>query len=281
MTKRRLRLRLTEYPQIIEGLRQQAARFDGEHADDDPWWPDLHREITDGDLALWWVTEPMARLARAYAPDLPDWDFAAVRPAAAGVIIWDGSSGLETGIPARGDRPAWRATVQGVFWGMYDMQPVLLPLVRSTDTPLAPDEKAGVLCFGPVFLLTDENAAHTMMQMIGTTLILAQTPTVVTRHDQRMPRAGGMRQTRPGMPMAVTQIVLREAVRHADAVRADEEKSGKKWTLTHRHLVRGHWRQQACGPNLQWRKPTFVPPYIKGPADGDLRLTQDVHVWRR
>lgn len=41
---------------------------------------------------------------------------------------------------------------------------------------------------------------------------------------------------------------------------------------TARWLVRGHWRNQACGPNRSERKHVFIEPYWKGPEGGPLRV---------
>lgn len=36
-------------------------------------------------------------------------------------------------------------------------------------------------------------------------------------------------------------------------------------------VVRGHWRQQACGPNYSERRPVFVLPYVKGDPEKPLK----------
>ena len=76
--------------------------------------------------------------------------------------------------------------------------------------------------------------------------------------------------------MAVTLIDLR-ALRQVDIDPVDE--SGRVYR--HRWVVRGHWRQQAFGPDRSQRKPLFIAPYIKGPAGAPLLATEHVHVWRR
>ena len=48
-------------------------------------------------------------------------------------------------------------------------------------------------------------------------------------------------------------------------------------------MVRGHWRQQACGPNRTLRKRIFVAEHSAGPSDKPLRVRPDsqvVHVLR-
>lgn len=34
-------------------------------------------------------------------------------------------------------------------------------------------------------------------------------------------------------------------------------------------MVRGHWRNQACGKNMQDRERKWIQPYLKGPEDGE------------
>lgn len=48
-----------------------------------------------------------------------------------------------------------------------------------------------------------------------------------------------------------------------------------------RHVVRGHWRQQAHGPRRSLRRTTWVPPHTKGPAGAPFLPTETVFVWRR
>lgn len=40
-------------------------------------------------------------------------------------------------------------------------------------------------------------------------------------------------------------------------------------------VVRGHWRQQACGENYSERRPVFVLPHVKGPTDKPLKAPAD------
>lgn len=45
--------------------------------------------------------------------------------------------------------------------------------------------------------------------------------------------------------------------------------------------VRGHWRNVAYGPGRAERRPVYVAPFIKGPADKPLRVRETVKVWDR
>lgn len=38
------------------------------------------------------------------------------------------------------------------------------------------------------------------------------------------------------------------------------------------HIVRGHWKMQACGPNLSERKPIWIQPYWRGPEGAAIAV---------
>ncbi len=59
------------------------------------------------------------------------------------------------------------------------------------------------------------------------------------------------------------QLDCREALR--DYVRGE-----RRGPLTVQFLVRGHWRQQACGPKFSDRRATWIEPYWKGPEDAPI-----------
>lgn len=49
----------------------------------------------------------------------------------------------------------------------------------------------------------------------------------------------------------------------------------------HRWVVRGHWRNQPCGPGRIDRRPTWIPWHVKGPENAPLLTGEKVHAWRR
>lgn len=50
----------------------------------------------------------------------------------------------------------------------------------------------------------------------------------------------------------------------------------KLWRVKSRFCVRGHWRDQACGPGRRQRRRTWIAPHWKGPVDG----TKLAHLYR-
>lgn len=104
---------------------------------------------------------------------------------------------------------------------------------------------------------------------------LMATPGVAERRDTDT-RTGqaATRQTPPSSRVSVIDLRPMRNV-HAEL----DEKTGRK--LTVRHVVRGHWRNQAYGQHRAQRKLTFIAPYIKGPEGAPLKTTsQRVYRWR-
>jgi hypothetical protein len=82
--------------------------------------------------------------------------------------------------------------------------------------------------------------------------------------------------TRPSK--AVTVVDLRRQVPPPAVRDADTQPA---WRASHRWVVRGHWRQQACGPGRSQRRPVWIEPHVKGPDGAPLLAAEKVMVWRR
>lgn len=106
-------------------------------------------------------------------------------------------------------------------------------------------------------------------------LFLLLNQTVVDIQEEEPNRATRRRMLRKGLPQKVTVIALR---RHANANRQEGE-SLVEWS--HRWIVRGHWRWQACGPNRSERRRIWIAPFVKGPEDKELIVTDKVYSLER
>lgn len=58
------------------------------------------------------------------------------------------------------------------------------------------------------------------------------------------------------------------------ASRAESRGSQVEWAR--RWIVRGHWRQQPCGPASSLRRITWIDPFVKGPEDKPLDIRPTV-----
>ncbi|MDK8345413.1 MAG: hypothetical protein QP780_01000 [Brevibacterium sp. UMB1308B] len=265
MKKRSQRLNIFTLPYLQQGLARTslAQNTPGARFTKDP--------------LLMWVTEQMTVLAYEYAPDLPEWDFDAATQSSSGIIIWEGSTGLNAPMPGPVAR-MWGFVIQGIVWVHADNGTRFFPLGRSQDVFRTPAKLP--LVTPPFSYSAAELAEHLprLWAMLGTTLILSDTPTVAAQRTFKPPPPGPT--GRAPLHSPVTKVMLRENL--PTGLPATKSEGGeKKWGLKKRHLVRGHWRAQVCGPGRADRRPTFVPPYIKGPADAPLVVKPRVHVWGR
>lgn len=111
-------------------------------------------------------------------------------------------------------------------------------------------------------------AQLTRLRYVAALLSIMDQRIVVTRKE-RADRATRKRMERAGWTheQLVQVIQLRRAENHA----AHRESSGEPVEWSCSWVVRGHWRQQACGPNHSERRPVFVLPHVKGPDDKPLK----------
>lgn len=237
---------------------------------------------------LWFVTWEMTRLAVTASETLPDWSPQAVRPSPTGIIVWERGTGMT--VPWTGPRlgPAVRGAfgqeigtevaVDGLlWWGEADGLALGL-LTADPRAAVASDSPGDILCD----VETDEvivddagRAAHGVRvgALLGATWLLASQPTIGTQRLIRGDRdLAGLT-----LPSDITVVDLRTLVE----AHGDHEPGHRDVYHDHRWLVRGHWRQQRCGPGGSQRRPTWVVPHLKGPAGAPVHLAEQVMVWRR
>jgi hypothetical protein len=110
-------------------------------------------------------------------------------------------------------------------------------------------------------------------------LWLLQGQTITEVRKEEADRAAAKRAKRMNMPSAVTVIALRRKS-HAH----DPGETNVEWH--HRWLVRGHWRWNVCGEHHplaqevepgKYRARLWVTPYIKGPDDAPLVVSQKIY----
>lgn len=246
--------------------------------------------------SLWWVTHQMMKLAQEAGPSLPEWSPSMYIPDMNGLLLWENTLGTVPwtmapdssltrdafGKPAiplvETHGMAWSTRAGTVRIAMVSRnrelakesgfpeiagRPVLTPVAYLDNVPLygvqPPDN-------------TDREAP--LLAVIGATWGLMQQPTLVSTKMTNGPVLG--RGADPADTNDVTLVDLRRVQQVRDGA---TDPSGSH--LTNRHIVRGHWRQQACGPEHSLRKPIWIAPHIKGPDDGKLVTGEIVNVWRK
>lgn len=215
--------------------------------------------LEEGDM--WWVKPDMARLAQTAADTIPpSARFEDYMPSLGGICIWEKGITLTTGLHAT-----------GAIW-----LPVMGEIIAS---PLAQDYTLENLAWD-----TTEHENQEIKKLLTTTWLLATQENVgkirdektrLRRHWIPKPEKG------PRPEQQVHIVTLREAKPAQTPIDDTTEERGESW-LTVRFLVRGHWRNQACGPRQSLRRPTWVAPYIKGPETAPIKpVKPTVKVWRR
>lgn len=256
---------------------------------------------------LYWVSRDMTSVALDASADLPDWTPAGALPAPLGVVVWE--QGLPA-MPAAGvPRVVWpmgalgaavppRVEVDAVLWAQYGGAVHVTVLTRThrlrslvdagaragvdlvipADVALWPMSSMRVPATEPITGEDMHGDGAGLVAALGATWLLMQQPTVAT--GRRVTPTGRAQRlaSREGRPPEQVSII---DLRRMDYYREDPGAGGTGREYHHRWIVRGHWRQQAHGPGRSQRRPTWVPSYVKGPADAPLLTTEHVHVWRR
>jgi hypothetical protein len=306
-------------PHRLPRIRQQMMRLHRDAAADMPAIRDRARELGTeqpdvdsvaeltrtadalGAAELFWVTRDMTAVALDASATIPAWTPAAARPAPFGLLVWDGglpelawrgAPDMAWTVNALGLRVPPTVPVDGVLWGPgpRGIRFTLLTGTAALDQlgALVPRWAATELfAFGMIDLPLLEDVPTTsrdwssgLIAALGATWLLMMQPTVAEPRplvEPPEPDRPGTR--RPRSDRAVTVIDLRRT----HPARADRTDSGDgpSRVYTRRWLVRGHWRQQAVGPGRSQRRPTYVPPYVKGPDGAPMIETERVNVWRR
>lgn len=99
---------------------------------------------------------------------------------------------------------------------------------------------------------------------------------IVRQREEYVPRAEVKRCRRVGLPSTLKVVTLRREligpVPHGTPGPRD-------WS--HRWMVSGHWANLAVGPGRTQRRRTWIPAYVKGPADKPLVIKDQVRAWVR
>jgi hypothetical protein len=109
-----------------------------------------------------------------------------------------------------------------------------------------------------------------MRMVIGLALFIAEKGPgrKLGRHTtkSRRRRGVGPRDDKPEIYILGDDIIVpREIIDSATSLVGNRT----QWRLRRRFVVRGHFRNQACGPQRQERRPTWIRPFWKGPEDGE------------
>ena len=277
MVRRKSRLTARTLPLLRDDIYETLAiigAYEDQRQDDEA--PAVHdwelfgiQMRTIRDAQLWWVSPDMTAVVRAAYPDVPmEGKISDYTPALGGVLIWEGGLGIES-VSEEGEV----VPVVGAWWHFVDLDAPagsIIPLVRDPDSAqgVAPHlSKEG-----------NRDLEVILMKALITTWLLSDQPTVATRTTERSDVRRAWVPKQQATPSEITVATLRRINRDSDE---STTSGGERGPYSHRFLVRGHWRNQVCGPRRTMRKPTWVVPYVKGPEDAPFQAKDKINVWRR
>src|SRR5262249_28976173 len=102
-------------------------------------------------------------------------------------------------------------------------------------------------------------------RLLATLWLLAAQERLVDQRRATITNKGALRRfvkDHGRSPAAVRVIDVRRPARETTSA---HEHRDVEWTR--RWIVTGHWRQQAYGEGRSLRRPTWIAPFVKGPAD--------------
>jgi hypothetical protein len=109
----------------------------------------------------------------------------------------------------------------------------------------------------------EEDVGRSIFGTLKTVWLLMRQP-LANVSDAHLGRAARRRLQRGGRPVPTVRVL---ALRRPAGAVADGSEV-REWH--HRWIVRGHWRMAAVGEGRQQRRPVWVSPHVKGPADAPL-----------
>lgn len=117
------------------------------------------------------------------------------------------------------------------------------------------------------------NQAPNALRVLAAFALLLTQEGVTEATADGIDRATARRLQRAGSIVPPVRVVRIRGERHSGGAA-----SSAGHHLTKRFIVRGHWRNQAHGPNRSLRRPTWISPHIKGPEHAPLDARPTVYL---
>jgi hypothetical protein len=174
------------------------------------------------------------------------------------------TAGLRIGVEASG---RWACMGAELVLDGYKLGPPTMPPDQETRDKLTADDVVAEAYTNSFRYL------HALWLMLGQEIVQAS--------PAELDRAARRRAERAKIPPRVTVIQLRRV-----AYRGEAHPEGSLVDWQHRWIVRGFWRWQVCGPNHplaqevapgKWRARIWIAPFVKGPVDKPLVVTEKIY----
>lgn len=150
-------------------------------------------------------------------------------------------------------------TMSRTIEDLYDRQsndPGVTYRYRPDDPPALPEDD-----------ITRGTALHVLRNFVSW---LTATGGMATRTPQSRPPSASEMGPRPNVWVVGKEVKLSREMRQTAtdvALGCANQRAG--WKVRVRYVVRGHWRNQACGQGRGERRKQWIAPFWKGPQDGE------------
>lgn len=262
--------------------------------------------------ALWWVSPDMTQLAATAARTLPQWTPKHAVPHSSGVVVWCGDT-----ITVTHPITESRVPVRAAYWFVCRNRLNVTAYTDTTALPKGTQpESAKGLCEAGVFTIpltkwipannTTARDTYHVLQLLGATWLLAGQDSLTEKKPIRgqgkrskyirMEATNGTGEKVSTQDVNLISIIqlktsgsneqlataeptgaADQSPNTTDGADGDKRDTGRGKVFHVRWVVRGHWRQQAVGPNHSEHKPVFIAPHVRGPQGAPLKTT--VYRW--
>lgn len=263
--------------------------------------------------ALWWVSPDMTQLAATAARTLPQWTPKRAVPHSSGIVVWCGDT-ITVTHPITEARVPVRAAYWFVYRNRLHVTAYTDTAALPKGTQ---PESAKGLCEAGVFTIpltkwipannTTARDTYHVLQLLGATWLLSGQDGLA---EKKLIKGQGKRSKYihmgvtdgTGKSVSTQDVNLISIIQlkthgrsdgqladaeptgaddqspvHTDRAGGDKRDVGRGKVFHVRWVVRGHWRQQAVGPNHSEHKPVFIAPHVRGPQGAPLKTT--VYQW--
>jgi len=157
------------------------------------------------------------------------------------------------------ERPDWDHSLNAFFpSGIYGMENIMLYMRGNETIQSSIDTRKG----GSVILPVSKEDAHNIINIFYNSVLYINDP---SRNISETEERGSRKMKMSGREPHRSQYRFLKPPKLYKPLYAA---SGK--TLDKHFIVRGHWRNQACGEKRASRKMTWIQPYWKGPQMSEI-----------
>lgn len=255
---------------------------------------------------LHWVSRDLCEVVGQTYESVPEWTPSQVLPSEHGVVFMETAPAapvrfvdLPSGTASPLNAFCWTSVEGRILISILtrgsaihaaakdvDLDMLPSPLYTVYSLNLDPDLAQGAGRVDPTMLTgtdtiapafyTDEEEMRDVLALIGTTwLLMGQSG--VTRSTETTPPPTSRARKAAARGEAVPEVVVTEHALSRKMAYSQRAGTGSGRKATSRWWVRGHWRQQACGPGRTQRRPVYIEPHTAGAAGAEVDSRPRVH----